>query len=157
MGLRGPPPKPTSIRIAEGNPSRRPISDAEPHPDGEARMPAWLSAEAKRVWSKLAPICQRMGVLTDADEPMFAAFCDAYATFRACHEIIAKEGRIQKKYNAKTHDCYEDARPEVKMLVDAQKLMLQIGARFGLNPSDRSRIAVGKKEDEDPFAALGAV
>ena len=55
MGRRGPPPKPTRIRLLQGNPSKRPINKREPKPpDGSPRCPAWLSPEAKRTW---APVC----------------------------------------------------------------------------------------------------
>ena len=156
MGLRGPPPKPTALRIAEGNRSRRPLNEAEPTPTGEAACPAWLSPDAKKVWHQVAPICEKMGTLKDADVSLFAAFCDSVATFRFCHEALAKLGRIQQVINRRTRDCVDEPRPEVKMLEDSKKIMLQIGARFGLTPSDRSRINVGKTDDGDPFASLGA-
>ncbi len=44
MGQRGPAPKPTALRILEGNPGKRPLNASEPRP--RAGRPAEVSGLA---------------------------------------------------------------------------------------------------------------
>ena len=45
----GRPPKPTYLKVLEGNPGKRPLNENEPKPKPSApKCPAWLS-----------PVCQR--------------------------------------------------------------------------------------------------
>ncbi len=82
MGLRGPAPKPNAIRIAEGNPARRPINTESPQfADGEPRQPTGINAEARREWRRLVPILLSVpGLLTEADGYELADMCEARAT-----------------------------------------------------------------------------
>ena len=49
----GPKPKPTKLKLLEGNPGRRPINDKEPKPKERLpQCPTHLSEEAKREWQR---------------------------------------------------------------------------------------------------------
>jgi len=55
MAITGPKPKPTAIKILEGNPGKRPLNLNEPKPLQIApECPDWLLAEAKKEWNRLA-------------------------------------------------------------------------------------------------------
>ena len=57
MAQRGRKPKPTAMKVLEGNPGGRPLNKNEPKPDKKApRCPAWLEEEAKKE-------CHRSGIL----------------------------------------------------------------------------------------------
>lgn len=60
MATRGRKPKPTALKLLEGNPGKRPINEHEPiPPKGTVKCPSWLEQEAKRngsVW--LLPLKQ---------------------------------------------------------------------------------------------------
>lgn len=150
--MRGPPPKPTALRIAEGNPGKRPLPDAEPKPTGKAQCPAYLSLEAQKVWAVTAPLCESMGTLTEADVDQFASYCMAMGAVREMNEDIKENG-----YTDDTDIGGTKKRPAVAIMQDYQRIGMQIGARFGLTPSDRTRISVGKQDDEDPFAKLAGI
>ena len=48
MAQRGRKPKPTAVKVLEGNPGKRSLNTGEPKPDKKApRCPAWLEDEAK--------------------------------------------------------------------------------------------------------------
>ena len=68
MATRGRKPKPTALKLLEGNPGKRPINEHEPiPPKGTVKCPTWLEPEAKKEWKRLAPSLEAMGVLTQAD------------------------------------------------------------------------------------------
>ena len=49
MATRGRKPKPTALKVLEGNPGKRPLNDREPVPPRAAlKCPAWLLPEAKK-------------------------------------------------------------------------------------------------------------
>jgi P27 family predicted phage terminase small subunit len=150
MGERGPAPKPTSLRILEGNPSKRPLPKSEPKPAVGATCPDWLPAEAKAEWQRVAPELERMGLLTKVDSTALAAYCAAYARWRAAEEAIAVHG-----LTFLTESGYAAQRPEVGI---ANKAMADIRAfckEFGLTPSARGRMSVpGEQEETDPLEKI---
>jgi phage terminase small subunit len=94
MGLRGPAPKPTSIRVLEGNLSRRPLPTNEPRPMvGEPDIPSHLDREARREWRRLVPILLSMRVLTVADGGVLGNLCQAYSIRTQAHVSAGLERR----------------------------------------------------------------
>ena len=82
---RGRKPKPTALKILEGNPGKRPQNPFEPVPvKGDIKCPDWLLPEAKKEWKRLAPALEAMGVLTMADQTAFEGYCQAYARWKEC-------------------------------------------------------------------------
>ena len=80
MATRGRKPKPTAIKMLEGNPGKRPLNVKEPAPPkGNMKCPVWLLPEAKKEWKRLASSLEAMGVLTMVDLTAFAGYCQAYA------------------------------------------------------------------------------
>ena len=60
MAARGRKPKPTALKVLEGNPGKRPLNDHEPiPPKGELKCPSWLLPEAKRNGSGWHPRWRR--------------------------------------------------------------------------------------------------
>ena len=67
-------PKPTALKVLEGNPGKRPLNDHEPiPPKGELKCPSWLLPEAKKEWKRLASSLEAMGVPVTAE-----SFADQY-------------------------------------------------------------------------------
>lgn len=57
MAQRGRKPKPTALKVLEGNPGKRQLNVVEPKPRNKApKCPAWLDAEAKKEWRRLANV-----------------------------------------------------------------------------------------------------
>ena len=151
MGARGPAPKPTALKIIEGNPGRRPLNRAEPKPSPIAPdCPAWLDKVGKAEWRRIAPELERLGLLTGVDLVAMAGYCQSYSRWRACLTVLAKEG-----LTVETSSGYLMPRPEVaignRALVDMRAFCVQ----FGLTPSARSRMQLyepGQDDDQDsPF------
>ena len=63
MAQRGRKPKPTALKVLEGNPGKRPLNLFEPTPEDKMpECPDWLEDEAKAEWDRLAV-------------PMFSSVC----------------------------------------------------------------------------------
>ena len=55
MAVRGRKPKPTAIKLLEGNPGKRPLNESEPlPPQGQIKCPSWLLPEAKQATGAIA-------------------------------------------------------------------------------------------------------
>ena len=63
--MRGRKPKPTMIKVLEGNPGKRAINDREPEPPaGIPECPDFLDEEARAEWFRTAKVLSDMRLLT---------------------------------------------------------------------------------------------
>lgn len=154
MGRRGPPPKPTKLKIAAGNPGKRPLNKQEPRPDGVApRMPAWLSKKAKAEWRRIVPELSVLGLLTRIDLAALAAYCQSYAELEEATRTLDKEGRvcvwpILDKQGAKIGEKLK-SHPAVQQQRDAARLVKQFISEFGLTPASRTRVHGATGEEKE--------
>jgi len=145
MAQRGRKPKPTAIKVLEGNPGKRALNQSEPKPTKKApRCPAWLEEEAKREWKRLSKQMEQLGILTEIDMAAFAGYCQAYARWKEAEEFITQHGTI-----VKTPSGYWQQVPQVSIAQTYLKLMIKFSEEFGLTPSARSRIVSESREDRE--------
>ena len=86
MAQRGRKPKPTAVKVLEGNPGKRSLNTGEPKPEKKApRCPAWLEDEAKKEWKRMAKQLEHLGILTEIDMAAFAGYCQQ-VTARSLHD-----------------------------------------------------------------------
>ena len=124
------------MRLLRGNPGHRPINHDEPKPPAItpasplARCPKWLTGDARTLWKRVAPGAIQSGLLTVVDVPTFEAFCQSYARWRQFERLTGRdlELAIAKGYR--------------NGAVRERQLMMQLGARFGFDPSSRSNVTV---------------
>ena len=149
MGRRGPPPKPTRLRVLQGNPSKRPINENEPQPRKDTpRCPAWLSEEAKKVWRRIVPELRRMGILTVVDGDALAAYCQTYARWKAAEQFIQQHGEVYPIRDERGRMTYMQQFPQVTIARHNLHMLKSYQQEFGLTPSARSRIEIPL--DQDP-------
>lgn len=142
MATRGRKPKPTAIKILEGNPGKRPLNAREPVPERKApTCPKWLDKEAKKEWKRLAPKLERMGVLTEVDMAAFAGYCQAYSRWRENEQFISEHGSL-----VRTPSGYWMQVPQVSMAQQYMKQMEKFAEQFGLTPASRSRLIADSAE-----------
>lgn len=137
MGARGPKPKPTTLRLLEGNAGRLPINDAEPTPSGEAECADYMSADAKQKWRDIMASVPP-GMITVADGPLLEAYCEAWATHKQA-TVRLNETRDLLGDNLLVGD-----KPSAYLRIrsDAAKTMASLATRLGLSPADRSGIRI---------------
>ena len=153
MSIAGRKPKPTAVKVLEGNPGKRKLNTREPAPgNGLPECPEWLLPEAKEEWHRLCLKLNQMGVLTEADRAAFAAYCQSYARWKEAQEHIDAEGATYQ-----TEKGMIRPNPWVATSNTEQRLMLQAAAEFGLTPSARSRIIAGSGIEKDVKDEMEAI
>jgi P27 family predicted phage terminase small subunit len=156
MGRRGPPPTPTRVKKLRGNPGRRPLGeDAEPQPRPSSAEPEKdLSAEAKRVWRRLAPELLRVGVLTEVDRLEFGRLCELVVMVKDLRRQLKAEGfTIVAEVTGRDGSKGERTRkhPVADLLHQTETRLTTLSDRFGLTLSGRVKIPVtpAPVSDED--------
>lgn len=131
----GRPPKPHHLKVIEGNPGKRRLTEPVKPPPSRPRCPGWLSPYAKTAWRRLVPILDAMGVLTSADTETMAGLCEAVSRFRKATETIAKSDVLVKGQKGEAVK-----NPAIQIQRDATRDIATFSAMFGLSPSDRVRL-----------------
>ena len=143
--MSGPTPKPTRLKLLQGNPGRRPLPKNEPQPKlGAPTRPEWLLPEAKREWSRIVPELLRLGLLAKIDRAMLSMWCQCWGMYVEAVRDIQKNGISYSK-----EDGYEGQRPSVSIMNKMIEKMTALSARFGMTPADRSRISVPAPEEPE--------
>ncbi|MEV6897463.1 phage terminase small subunit P27 family [Amycolatopsis sp. NPDC051372] len=148
MGKRGIPPAPTALKVLHGvKPSR--INHTEPKPDtGEVVPPRQLDPRAQAIWDRLAPDMIRKGVLTPWDVDSFATFCSMVVVNQDAIADVEQNGTsmttvVRELQNGEViYDLRKN--PAWQVARESAALIVTLGGRFGLNPSDRSQLSMGE-------------
>jgi P27 family predicted phage terminase small subunit len=154
--MRGRKPKPTTLKILEGNPGRRPLNDREPLAPAEVpECPDFLDEEARAEWFRMAKVLQDMGLLTRADRAALAAYCVVYSRWVTAERQVQRLGTIVKS----PLKNFPMKSPYLTVADQALETMRKFMVEFGLTPSSRSRIRVpeaSRAADEfDAFLETG--
>ena len=154
--MRGRKPKPTPLKLLEGNPGKRAVNDREPvPPDSIPDCPEFLDEEARAEWFRTVPVLRQMGLLSDADRSALAAYCTAYSRWVAAEKQVRQYGSVVLSPNKK----FPMKSPYLTVADQAMETMRKFMVEFGLTPSSRSRIRVpddGDAKDEfDAFMEAG--
>jgi P27 family predicted phage terminase small subunit len=140
-------PKPTAIRLLEGNAGHRPINDAEPQFEAAGSgAPEWLDVAGRELWDQIVPQMLSARVLTVVDVPLLAAACEQWGLYRRASNAYRRSIRQKSGANGFV------GRPEVAIAKTALQNCYAILREFGAGASSRSRIKVpGAGEEADPF------
>lgn len=144
----GRPPKPTALKILEGNPGKRGLNSGEPKPPpGPISPPSWLRGRSRTAWKWVAPVLEQMGVLRTADVHALALLCDAYAEYIECAAVVRKLGRTYESKGGISRP-----RPEVQMATEGRRQVIRMMTEFGMTSSSRVKLFVAAEEaPADPF------
>lgn len=159
MGKRGPAPAPTALKLVRGDRASR-VNDAEPLPDDEEILPPeWLRPEAIEVWNEYGPRLERKHVLTSWDVEQFAGWCDAVVLRRIAAKHLETEGAVveQKVFNRQGTEEIGSRSVRSEWLgvwKDANSVIAQIGARYGMTPSERGQLKVDDGRSKNPKGRL---
>src|SRR5512146_3571476 len=154
-------PKPTKLKILEGNRGHRPLNTAEPHPTvGIPKPPRWLRAFplAVKEWRREAKILNDMGILTLADASVLAQHAYLGAELQQLAADIQKEGRTVEVKGLNKH--FETivlnvkANPKCVQQANLLKDYRALGSALGLDPTGRTRLKVEPDKPASKFMGL---
>lgn len=141
MGLRGPKPDPAAIKIAKGNPGRRPIG-VDPAATAEhpivVTAPSWLKGDGLEIWNRLAPDLVAKKLLGPLDVNVFGRYCRNFGRWLKMQKALDDEGEVYAIETASGK--VRRAQPEFLIADRIERQLLPAEDRFGLNPAERQRI-----------------
>lgn len=140
MGRRGPAPKPTILKLAAGNPGKRPLNLREPvPPKGEPPKPDFLTEGAARIWDDLVPGLCRSGLARSIDGPVLARYCCLFEDWLAARAALRKGSTYPVKDG---HGNVVSVRefPQAGQARRLNSQLLTMEREFGLTPASRTRI-----------------
>ena len=151
----GTKPKPTHLKLIEGNRGKRPLNRKEAAvPAALPVPPPHLTADALEEWNRVAIWLHRIGLLSEVDRAALAAYAQAYGRWVQAERAIAKmaeKDQLTGGLMIKTSNGNAIQNPLVGTANKAAADMMRYAAEFGMTPSARSRIAATPPEEgSDP-------
>jgi P27 family predicted phage terminase small subunit len=144
----GPRPKPTALKLLEGNPGKKRLNAREPRPTVEIpTCPAGLKPEARKEWRRLSKLLQAQGLIARLDRAALAVYCQAWARWLEAEQKVQEGGEIVKSPNG-----YPIQNPWLSIANAAAKEVRAFLQEFGLSPAARTRLhVVPKSSERDAF------
>ena len=145
--MRGRKPKPTQLKVLEGNPGRRPLNKNEPQP--EVRVPTCpqhLCPSAKAEWKRLALQLFTLGILTTLDRSTLAAYCQSYGRWVEAEQKLKETPAILKMPSG-----YVQQNPWLTIAHKQLELMHKYMSELGLSPVSRGRVSVSSANRPKPW------
>lgn len=150
MGKRGRRPEPTVLKIAKGNPGKRPLNASEPKPPSDGIVaPDWVSGVALDKWNDIVPKLIDMGVMTNADVDVIARYCVMHEQYLRYLEQIRRGLDVLVIRDDAGKIKYMQSAPAATMLNKLSASMLRIEQEFGLTASARSGLSAGQPQQQD--------
>ncbi len=138
---RGRRPKPTHLKVIAGTFRADRSHKDEPKPRPLLRLdpPRGLDRHARTVWRQLAPLLQRLSLLTEADVFLFQSLCQAWARYVRAQQraktILARPMKLTQEHL----DLVRRVEISAEKGEHAFRLL---AVEFGLSPSSRTRLGV---------------
>ena len=139
--MRGRKPKPSRLRLIEGNPGRRPINQGEPvAPGALIDAPEWFSVQQRTIWD-YAITNSPDGLLRRLDRDVLVAWCVACEMHkRACQQQQKLDANTGAPMLTKTKDGNVIQSPYLPIINRQMLLMLKAASELGFSPVSRTRI-----------------
>ena len=157
--MAGRKPKPTALKLLNGNPGKRPFNLDEPRIDlAQPSPPPFLNDYAKVEWGRVVGSLFEAGLMTEVDRAALAAYCQSYGRWCQAEESLSKMAE-QDPANAgmiiRTSNGNAIQNPLVGIANKAHGDMVKYAAEFGMTPSARSRVSATPHTSGNAFAKNG--
>lgn len=142
---RGGKPKPTALKILEGNRGKRKLSALEPIPSPQPpSAPSHLNAYALEEWQRICPGIAAMGMLSTIDQAALAAYCTSYAKWREAEETLEHHRKTDPTFSlvVRTKSGAFMPHPLLGVSNTAARDMVRYAVEFGFTPSARARLGM---------------
>ena len=152
-------PKPTAIKLLEGNPGGRPLNAQEPQPPkGVPEMPKGMGTAAKRHWRVFVRELTTVGVLSIVDGIALSEACVSAALAEKFRNEALKEPMVDEPYFDKEGNLAGYKRkvnPAVPGYLACSKNMKAFLIEFGLTPASRTKLKIDKPKSTEDFPGRG--
>jgi len=153
------PPKPTALKVIEGNRGKRKLNKGEPDPDylEDLTPPDWMPEGAKLVWNELVPHLRKARLLSKVDVPMLSKGCVAIAQYRRATTMLGEDLVLAEQTGSE-----ESSRraAQINQWLVAQsmafKQAMAVFQQFGMSPAARTRIMINPQGDLFDVGKQGA-
>lgn len=130
--------------------THRPPRAKEPKPPEKMPpCPKHLDEDAKKEWKRAGKVLRPLGLLTEMDMMIFAAYCEAYSRWVYAVKKIQEMGyvRIGEEGAPITN-------PYLRVAREAYDQMIKAGIQIGMSPSSRASLKVEKPKTQDSADAF---
>ena len=125
----------------------------EPRADPtKPRCPSWLPDRAKRVWRRLIPRLERMGILSRCDRNALVRYCHTQGMWEDTVEWLVAHGTVFPDKDVSGRVIALKEYPQVATMIKLGEQLLRLERQFGLTPSARAELAITK---ENPLENRG--
>ena len=148
----GRPPKPTALKILDGNPGHKPLPKNEPKPDIPDEIPKppeHLDKVAVKEWLRLSKELYDLGMLTNIDTTALAGYCSCYSAWLDAQANIQEHGVLMKSPTG-----FPMQSPYLAISNRAMVEMRKWLVEFGMTPSSRARVSAKPVQKDDPVEAF---
>lgn len=135
--VRGRKPKPTHLKVIEGNPGKRPLSRNEPQPLPGVVKPSDLDPVASDWWDFYVPELDRMGLATIVDSATLEILSRTYSDWkRADTSFIEQELLVERWHGTRMAFV---TNPLYRVVRDLGAAYVKLAEQYGLTASARAR------------------
>lgn len=145
--MQGRKPKPTEVRVREGNPGKRPLPDPVAvggRPKEIPDPPDGLDEDAKDLWREAIPAIWEIGVMDTIDMPALEIMCTAYGRVVQARRIIAKQGVLSRGSTGQLTE-----HPALATERASMSLFLKYAEHFALTPIARTRLGLAQLDAQN--------
>lgn len=152
--MAGRPPKPTALKVLEGNRGKRAIPAQEPDPDylQDLTAPSWLARVpgAVEVWDELAQPLRDAKLLTRVDVTALSQLAVSIAQYRRAATQTG-ENLIKAKMVENDEGDLVPAGEHINPWMLVQSMSFKqanvLMQQFGMTPAARTRVAINPQGD----------
>lgn len=130
------------VKLIEGNRGHGKKMPPEIEGIGDPKMPDYFSRDQERLWNETIA-SMPVGTFKASDSALLERFVLAMIRLREAEMIVADSGLLVAGANGVVKN------PATAIINAAEKTVVGLSDRLGLNPLARTRLHVGKNDDED--------
>lgn len=152
--MAGRKPKPTHLKIINGNPGKRPLNKREPTFAPSLPVPPdYLGETAKGIFLAIRDHLEEMGYASSSHTEALTLVALRLEEVQQCTEIINLNGFTYVTLSTQGEPI-QKVRPEVMIRNEAARHAQSLLAEFGLTPSSATKVVVPGKQRKNAFSSL---
>ena len=145
--MAGRPRKPTAQKKAQGTSRKHRENKDEPKFDAlsvKTPPPKYFNEHSINMWKTLLAEYEKQAVIETVDIFAFEKLCFNFGIWKECAIKLSKNPALLE------NESHGGLSATAQMMNKSFSMCEKMMSRFGLTPSDRSRLGLSKNKDDDP-------